>query len=180
MRAIHTDRSLSHFGERPSGSRVSTLVIHAMYDFAGDSTNAGDCIRVLDENTVSAHFLISRRGKVIQLIPESKRAWHAGESRMPDSMGAAHGVNDFSIGIELIARDHETFTGSQYRALGELTSGLCSRHPIQFLVGHEDIAIPKGRKSDPGERFDWYRYRQSLAEAGTDVSRLTFRDDTSR
>jgi AmpD protein len=147
-----------------------------MYDFESDSSDPERCAQVLDDNKVSAHYLISRRGKVFSLVPEKERAWHAGLSKMPAFMGGDEGVNDFSIGIELIAKDHQLFTKSQYKALSELTEQICRRFPIRYVVGHQDIALPKGRKSDPGERFDWNSYREMLEQIDKGTSKLIFGD----
>ncbi len=101
---------------------------------------------------VSAHYLIGRDGKVIQLVDEVRRAWHAGVSywRGERDMNAA------SIGIEL---DHEggssDFPDVQMNALYELLDSIVTRQKIDArnVIGHSDIA--PGRKLDPGAAFDW-------------------------
>jgi len=100
---------------------------------------------------VSAHFFIRRDGELIQFVPCSERAWHAGVSRW-------HGrerCNDFSIGIELEGTDSVTFTEPQYRTLNALLNALKATYPISGITGHSDIA--PGRKTDPGPYFDWSR-----------------------
>lgn len=106
--------------------------------------------------TVSAHFLIERSGKLIQFVPVSKRAWHAGESIC---LGKAK-VNDFSIGIELegLDTDPDGFTDAQYQQLNYLIKTLKKAYPSILsnnVFGHSDIA--PGRKPDPGRFFDWQR-----------------------
>jgi N-acetyl-anhydromuramoyl-L-alanine amidase len=98
---------------------------------------------------VSSHFLIRRDGSLIQFVPCSKRAWHAGVSKW-------HGrerCNDFSVGIELEGSDVETFEDVQYETLNALLASLKVLYPIEHIVGHSDIA--PGRKTDPGPFFDW-------------------------
>jgi len=98
---------------------------------------------------VSSHFFIRRNGDVIQFVPCSQRAWHAGISNW-------HGhkrCNDFSIGIELEGSDFEAFEPLQYKALNMLISAIKQAYPIQDVAGHSDIA--PGRKTDPGPYFDW-------------------------
>jgi AmpD protein len=111
---------------------------------------------------VSAHFLIRRNGEVIQFVPAHKRAWHAGRS----SIEGRERVNDFSIGIELEGCDDLPFEAVQYAALAELTRALMAAFPAitpQRIYGHSDVA--PGRKTDPGPRFDWARYRDDLSSS---------------
>ncbi len=105
---------------------------------------------------VSAHFFIRRNGALLQFVPCRLRAWHAGQS----SWCGRERCNDFSIGIELEGADDTAFSDAQYDRLGELARALHNRYPITASVGHSDIA--PGRKTDPGPRFDWPRYRASL------------------
>lgn len=110
---------------------------------------------------VSAHYLIARDGTVVRLVDEDDRAWHAGQSRMP--VDGRTGVNDFSIGIELVSSHpdddptvrtpEEAYTDAQYAALAWLLSEVCTRQPIEWVVGHDEIA--PGRRSDPGPLFRW-------------------------
>ena len=101
---------------------------------------------------VSAHFLIRRDGRLLQFVPCSRRAWHAGQS----SWCGRERCNDFSVGIELEGSDETAFADVQYERLGQLASALHARYPIAASVGHSDIA--PGRKTDPGPFFDWARY----------------------
>jgi AmpD protein len=103
---------------------------------------------------VSSHFLIRRDGELIQFVPCSKRAWHAGVS----TWQGLYRCNDFSIGIELEGDDYSMFTDAQYQQLNELISALQSRYPNTALTGHCDIA--PGRKTDPGPYFDWAQIKQ--------------------
>lgn len=160
-----------NFDERPEGSAISLLVIHNISlppnEYGGDGiielfTNRLDpaahpYYETLKDLRVSSHFLIRRDGELIQFVPCSKRAWHAGAS----SWCGRERCNDFSIGIELEGSDSEPFTDAQYAALAELTRTLQAVYPIADTVGHSDIA--PGRKTDPGPHFDWVRYRRSFA-----------------
>ncbi len=111
---------------------------------------------------VSAHYLIDEDGSVYRLVAEEMRAWHAGES----SWRGDSDVNGRSIGIELVNPGHEfgyrRFAEAQMAALEGLAGEVLSRHPIvpRHVLGHSDVA--PGRKTDPGELFDWPR----LARAG--------------
>jgi len=98
---------------------------------------------------VSAHFLIRRDGELIQFVPCSKRAWHAGVSNWQ----GRERCNDFSVGIELEGCDTEAFETAQYETLNQLITSLKDTYPIEHIIGHSDIA--PGRKTDPGPFFDW-------------------------
>ncbi len=108
---------------------------------------------------VSAHLLIERDGQLKQYVPFNRRAWHAGVS----TYRGREACNDFSIGIELEGTDHSAFTQAQYQALVAVTQTLLAHYPQmskQAIVGHSEIA--PGRKSDPGEAFDWEAYLAAL------------------
>jgi AmpD protein len=108
---------------------------------------------------VSSHFFIRRGGEVLQYVPCELRAWHAGES----SWKGRGRCNDYSVGIELEGTDEVAFTDAQYESLAQLTGALFGRYGRLEVAGHSDIA--PGRKTDPGPRFDWGRYRRSVGLA---------------
>ena len=157
--------------ERPPGEAITLLVIHSISlpprEFGGDAilrlfTNDLDCAAhpyypSLAGMKVSAHFLIRRTGELLQFVPCTKRAWHAGVS----AWRGRGGCNDYSIGIELEGADDMPFAEPQYRVLAELARALRASHPIADIVGHCDIAPV--RKTDPGPSFDWARFRDSIA-----------------
>ena len=160
----------SNCDERPPGEAITLLVIHNISlppgEFGGDAivrlfTNELDCgshpyYRTLAGLRVSAHFLIRRTGELLQFVPCTKRAWHAGIS----SWCGRSGCNDFSVGVELEGTDDAPYTEPQYRVLAELTRALHSAYPICGVAGHCDIA--PGRKTDPGPSFDWPRFRNTI------------------
>lgn len=106
-------------------------------------------------NRVSAHYVISEEGEIIQLVEEDCIAWHAGQSYWA---GRTH-LNRCSIGIELVNPGHgpnyRPFSKAQMEALVELSQDIQARYPIPLhhILAHSDIA-PQ-RKQDPGELFDW-------------------------
>ncbi|TEA74143.1 1,6-anhydro-N-acetylmuramyl-L-alanine amidase AmpD [Allopusillimonas ginsengisoli] len=101
---------------------------------------------------VSAHFFVRRDGSIIQFVPTTLRAWHAGVS----CFEGRERCNDFSIGIELEGTDTLPYTNDQYDTLAILAPALRARHPLRAVRGHEHIA--PGRKTDPGPAFDWHRF----------------------
>jgi AmpD protein len=154
--------------DRPAAASPELLVIHSISlppgKFGGPEieqlfTNSLDWdahpyfgeIRGLE---VSSHLLIRRGGKVVQFVPFTKRAWHAGESIFRGRTCC----NDFSIGIELEGEDHIPYTDEQYAALTGVTRAILKAYPSitgRELAAHSDIA--PGRKTDPGPAFDWLR-----------------------
>ena len=111
---------------------------------------------------VSAHLLIKRDGAMTQFVPFNERAWHAGVSEFNGETNC----NDFSIGIELEGADDVPYTAKQYEVLSEVTQCLQAHYPQitqNRIVGHDQIA--PGRKTDPGESFDWSYFQQLIKEA---------------
>ncbi|WP_394129299.1 1,6-anhydro-N-acetylmuramyl-L-alanine amidase AmpD [Shewanella maritima] len=161
-----------HFNQRPD-NEVSLLVIHNISLPAGCfglpyiddlfkgciDVSADPSFKELEGLTVSAHFLINREGAVTQYVSCDDRAWHAGVSQFE----SRENCNDFAIGIELEGTDDIAYTDEQYLSLTRLTQQLMLQYPmisLDRITGHCDIA--PGRKTDPGDSFDWQRYRQSL------------------
>lgn len=108
---------------------------------------------------VSAHALIDRSGALTQYVSFLRRAWHAGES----NFCGRETCNDFSVGIELEGADDVPYEEVQYAVLASLVSSLRATWPSLSdarVVGHCDIA--PGRKTDPGEAFDWPRLNHLL------------------
>lgn len=154
-----------NFDDRPVNTVVDTIIIH----YTGMETPEDALERLCDEGEdarargrVSAHYMIYEDGRIVSLVSEADRAWHAGASFFRGKTN----LNNNSIGIELVNCGHyigyTDFPKVQMDALTELCTGIIQRHPIQkkLVLGHNDIAI--GRKNDPGEKFDW----ACLAKAG--------------
>ena len=151
--------------ERPAGSTITLAVIHGIS--LPPDTFGGDGVLALFTGTldaathphyvniaqlrVSAHFFIRRDGALVQFVPCSERAWHAGIS----AWRGRERCNDYSIGIELEGSDHVPYAPRQYATLARLLVALKRRYPLEAAVGHSDIA--PGRKTDPGPAFDWCR-----------------------
>ncbi len=145
--------------DQPRGQAVDILLIH----YTGMESATAALARMCDESAkVSAHTCIDEDGTLYRLVPEDKRAWHAGVA----SWAGASDINARAIGIELVNPGHEfgyrAFPEAQMAALIELAREILVRHPIPAhrVLGHSDVAPL--RKQDPGELFDWAR----LAENG--------------
>ncbi|HYQ72808.1 MAG TPA: 1,6-anhydro-N-acetylmuramyl-L-alanine amidase AmpD, partial [Gammaproteobacteria bacterium] len=125
--------------DRPAGSEVSLVVVHGISLPPG--RYGGPEIDQLFTNRldpaahpyfadiaglrVSTHLLIRRDGELVQYVPFSRRAWHAGDS----CYAGDRACNDFSIGIELEGQDEEAYTGVQYERLATVLQLLIERFP---------------------------------------------------
>ena len=154
------DTPSPNWDERPEDAGpVDTLVLH----YTGMVSAEAALARLTDPAAkVSAHWCIGEEGTLWRLVPEERRAWHAGQSEWR----GRRSVNDVSIGIELANPGHEhgyrPFPPAQMDAVVDLARAIVARHSIapRNVVAHSDIAPT--RRQDPGELFDWAR----LAQAG--------------
>lgn len=131
---------------------ISMIVLH----YTGMESAEAAIDRLRDPAAkVSCHYLVAEDGTTLRMVPEDRRAWHAGQSHW---RGVAD-VNSASIGIEIVNPGHEfgyrPFPDEQMAALIPLVADVKSRHNITRgnVVGHSDIA--PARKRDPGELFPW-------------------------
>lgn len=166
---------------RKAGVRVDTVLIH--HTATNGEYAARDWL-CRQGSGVSAHYLISRGGVIWRLVPEDRKAWHAGNGRLPWETCPEYDFNHRSIGIEVVnPGDGVTpFTEAQYRALEWLVPDVIQRlegpgvvragaphvpvrfhDPCVWVLGHRDVA--PGRKTDPADNFDWGRIRQALQVA---------------
>ena len=168
-----------HHDARPAGVVADLVVLHGIslppgeYGgpaieqlFTGGLRPEGHAyFREIAALRVSAHVLVRRDGELVQFVPFSARAWHAGVSQYEGRTGC----NDFSIGIELEGVDDAPYTDAQYDVAAALLCALFQAYPALAstrVVGHSDIA--PGRKTDPGPVFDWARLKQSIERHGED------------
>jgi N-acetylmuramoyl-L-alanine amidase len=133
------------------------IVLH----YTGMQTGPAALERLCDPQAkVSAHYMIEQDGRVYALVPEERRAWHAGVSFWKGEQD----VNGVSIGIELVNPGHELgypdFPDLQIEALIGLMDAVRGRWSIPNgrILGHSDVA--PGRKIDPGEKLPWKRLAQ--------------------
>jgi N-acetylmuramoyl-L-alanine amidase len=136
-----------------------SLVLH----YTGMPTGEAALARLRDPDAkVSAHYLVEEDGRVFRLVPEERRAWHAGAG----SWKGQRDMNGASVGVEIVNPGHEfgyrPFPDAQVAAVIELVSEIRERWTIEDnrIIAHSDLA--PGRKEDPGELFPWKR----LAQAG--------------
>jgi N-acetylmuramoyl-L-alanine amidase len=146
-------------GDRREGRRPDLLLLH----YTGMASAEAALARLCDPAAeVSSHYLVMEDGAVIQLVPEDRRAWHAGAA----SWAGETDINSCSIGIEIVNPGHEgglpPYPERQIAAVTELCRAIVAHWGIapHRVLGHSDVA--PGRKEDPGELFPWDR----LARAG--------------
>lgn len=159
------------------------VMIHftsAIVNHRNDPYNLEYVRAIFVDYDISVHYVIDRDGRIHCYIPEDRVAWHAGEGTYLDDPKYTNTMNQYAIGIEVLAIGSEAdmsiyltpdeyqalddalkgFTEAQYQALEALVSDLCKRYGIpqdgEHIIGHEDYSPDK---TDPGELFDWSRIR---------------------
>lgn len=139
-----------NFGERRLP--VDMLVLH----YTGmDTAEAAVALLRSPQAEVSCHYVVLEDGGILQLVPEDRRAWHAGRSEWE----GVTDTNSRSIGIEIVNAGHSLglppYPPAQVAAVTALAADILARHPIRAdrVLGHSDVA--PARKDDPGERFPW-------------------------
>lgn len=148
-----------NFGPRLGTLRPDMIILH----YTGMATGAGAEEWLCNpESQVSSHYLVHEDGRVVQMVRESDRAWHAGKSFWRGNTD----INSCSVGIEIVNPGHvlgyRKFQSSQVDAVMELCRSIIARHPVaaERVLAHSDVA--PARKIDPGEKFPW----KTLAQAG--------------
>jgi AmpD protein len=162
-----------HCDARPAGVVTDLVVLHGISlppgEFGGPwierlftgrlPRDVHPYFATIEGMRVSAHLLVRRDGELVQFVPFTLRAWHAGASQFEGRTAC----NDFSIGIEFEGSDDLPYAPAQYDAGAQVLRALFEAYPAlarSRLVGHSDIA--PGRKTDPGPSFDWATLRAGL------------------
>jgi N-acetylmuramoyl-L-alanine amidase len=141
--------------ERKRGAQADMIVLH----YTGMSSAEDALKRLCDPaSKVSSHYLVYEDGAIVQLVPEARRAWHAGESAWKGETD----INGRSVGIEIANPGHDVgypdFSEPQIEAVIALCRDVIARLPIppDHVLAHSDVA--PARKNDPGEKFPWRRF----------------------
>jgi N-acetylmuramoyl-L-alanine amidase len=141
----HDDRALDR--------KADLILLH----YTGMQTGEAALERLCSaESKVSSHYVVFEDGRIVQCVPEERRAWHAGVSFWAGETD----INSCSIGVEIVNPGHEfgyiDFPLRQIAAVISLCKSIITRcGPISAdrVLGHSDVAPT--RKQDPGERFPW-------------------------
>jgi len=152
-------RRSPNYGDRKADRRPDMIILH----YTGMPA-ARDALDLLcsDGSGVSAHYFVFEDGRIIQLVPERRRAWHAGTALWAGESD----INSCSIGIEIANPGHDhgypDFPKRQIAAVTTLCRGILARNtiPPSRVLAHSDVAPT--RKQDPGEKFPW----RTLYESG--------------
>jgi N-acetylmuramoyl-L-alanine amidase len=149
----------ANYGDRAKDRSPDMIVLH----YTGMPDVEGALARLCTAGTdVSAHYVVLEDGRIVQCVPEVRRAWHAGAS----SWAGEEDINSCSIGVEIVNRGHDwgypEFPLRQIAAVIALCRGIMLRRnvPSHRVLAHSDVA--PARKKDPGEKFPWH----SLANSG--------------
>ncbi|HTZ01896.1 MAG TPA: N-acetylmuramoyl-L-alanine amidase [Xanthobacteraceae bacterium] len=137
---------------RQAGRRPDMIILHYTGMQDADAALERLCAR---GSEVSSHYLVFEDGRITQMVPESRRAWHAGKSFWAGDTD----INGCSIGIEIVNPGHDfgypDFPKRQIAAVTALCRSILTRisiTPVRVLA-HSDVA--PSRKQDPGEKFPW-------------------------
>jgi len=139
--------------EREGHGRPDMIVLH--YTGMATAEDALERLCSLDAPQVSSHYLVYEDGRIVQLVPEARRAQHAGIS----SWEGQTDINSRSVGIEIVNPGHDggypDFPDRQIAAVIALCRDILARRPMRAdrVVAHSDVA--PSRKQDPGEKFPW-------------------------
>src|SRR3984885_13321677 len=139
-------------GERRDGRRPDMILLH--YTGMADAEAALELLRARGSD-VSCHYFVFEDGRIVQMVPEGRRAWHAGQS----CWAGETDINSCSIGIEIANPGHDhgypDFPKRQIAAVTALCRGILTRNtiPPARVLAHSDVA--PARKQDPGEKFPW-------------------------
>lgn len=151
-------RESPNHDDRPAGVAVDILLLH----YTGMVSAQAALDRLCDPSAkVSSHWLVDEDGRIVRLVEEQRRAWHAGLS----CWKGATDINARSVGIEIVNPGHEfgyrDFPECQIDAVIALARDILARHavPPERVLAHSDVA--PSRKADPGERFPWERLHRA-------------------
>ncbi|TDK38879.1 N-acetylmuramoyl-L-alanine amidase [Rhizobium deserti] len=141
-------------GERVGGRRPDMIILHYTGMPSAEQALSWLCN---EQSQVSSHYFVHEDGRVYQLVPEDRRAWHAGKS----CWAGEEDINSCSIGIEIANAGHPgglpPFSNAQIAAVVELCRECGERWNVapERVLGHSDVAPI--RKVDPGENFPWHK-----------------------
>lgn len=160
--------SVENDNARPASAVVDTIVLHAD---AGKRASATVSWIEDDGSDVSYHSFVERDGDLHRFVEPERRAWHAGKS-------AFHGradVNHFSLGLAFANRNDgvEEYTELQYQVGAAEAAHWMRTFPaitMDRITTHEHVALPAGRKHDPGPRFDMAKFKRYVRNTLDGVS----------
>lgn len=162
--------------KRPGDIPPNAIVLHS-----GEGDSAAADLDTLTTTTSSAHYYVTRKGKVFQLVDDSRRASHTGPTRYLGETG----WNDFSLGIETEHNSKQNWPQVQLDAIAELTKELIKKHGVlrERVVAHRWIRRPASPEHQDPTNFPDPKLRRFITDlypkAGRgDLFRVTT-DDTS-
>ena len=162
----------ANFGERNKGRLPDMILLH----YTGMPDVEGAIAQLCTAGTdVSAHYIVLEDGRIVQCVPEAKRAWHAGVA----SWAGEEDINSCSIGVEIVNRGHDwgypEFPLRQIAAVIALCRGIMLRRnvPSHRVLAHSDVApsAQEGPRRKISVAFDGQFRRRPLGAAGADRAR---------
>ena len=134
---------------RPNAGPLDIVVLHSTCMSANTTDEVVHWFQT-PESEVSSHYIVGKDGRVVQMVAEGMRAWHAG----PCDWRGRTDINSCSVGIEMVHRDQDPkddWPDAQVRAVARLLADIRTRHavPDDHVLFHSEVAVPPGRKHDP-------------------------------
>lgn len=133
----------------PQGVPVDVVVLHST---CMPTNETDETVRLFQSTAskVSSHYVVGKDGRIVQMVLEADRAWHAGVCRWQGRTD----VNSCSVGIEMVHQDqtpHDDWPDAQMEAVARLLLSIRARHrvPNDHVIFHSECAYPAGRKTDP-------------------------------
>ncbi len=146
----------------PSGVPVDVVVLHST---CMPTNETDETVRLFQSTAskVSSHYVVGKDGRIVQMVSEGDRAWHAGVCRWQGRTD----INSCSVGIEMVHQDQnaqDDWPDAQMEAVARLLLSIRARHrvPNDHVIFHSECAYPAGRKTDPRD-FDRSRLLRMTA-----------------
>ncbi len=156
-----------------SGTKdIRFILLH--FDAASNSTSAVNWL-TQKASGVSADLHITKAGYVTQMAKFNQITWHAGRSEW----NGFTNLNRYAIGIEqenmgMVKGAYQDWTEVQIQKCIEVCKALVKAYPsITDILGHEEVAMPRGRKDDPGPKFPMERVRREVFGTNTVMTKHT-------
>ncbi len=133
----------------PQGVPVDVVVLHST---CMPTNETDETVRLFQSaaSQVSSHYIVGKDGRIVQMVPEQDRAWHAGVCLWQGRTD----INSCSVGIEMVHQDqvaNDDWPDAQMEAVARLLLSIRARHrvPNDHVIFHSECAVPVGRKTDP-------------------------------
>ncbi len=169
-----------------NANRASNRVFHAVNGIEGvviHATAGGSTSGALswwkgtppNGARASAHWIVpdedeaAHGNHALAVVFESLAAWHVRGSVTHPNVGNKDRINHWTLGIEIVNRqnDSDTFSDWQYEVTAQLVRYCWAKYPnFKYVFSH--ALVDPTRRSDPGDEFDWNRFKALVLSSAND------------